>query len=70
MCSITAIYFSGDEVIGERTMCMVMALVYLLIAMMVLIVDESNLEVGVDTAYKSFYENALQFMEKQGVQNV
>jgi len=70
MCSMTAIYFTGDEVMGERALCLVMGLVYLLIAMVVLIIDESNLEVGVDTAYKSFYGNALEFMEKQGVEHV
>ena len=67
MCSITAVYFRGDEVMGERSMCLVMGLAYLLIAMMVLIIDESTLEVGVDPAYRSFYENASAFLKTQGL---
>jgi hypothetical protein len=55
---------------GERAMCLVMGLVYLLIAMIVLIVDEETLEVGVDSAYKSFHDNASEFLQKQGVPTV
>ena len=70
MCSITAIYFRGDEVMGERAMCLVMGLVYLLVAMMVLIFDEETLEFGVDTAYKSFHDAASEFLQKQEIPTV
>jgi len=55
---------------GERALCLVMGFLYLLVAMIVLIVDEENLEVGVDIAYKSFHDNASEFLEKQGVPTV
>jgi hypothetical protein len=64
---VTAVYFKGDEVMGERAMCMVMGLVYLLVAMIILIVDDSNLEVGVDPAYQSFHDHASAFLVAQGL---
>ena len=67
LAKLTAIYFRGDEVMGERSMCLVMGLVYLLIAMIVLIINEDILEVGVDSAYKSFEENASAFLKTQGM---
>jgi len=48
-------------------MCMVMGGVYLLVAMMVLIVDDKMLEVGVDPAYDSFHEHASAFLVSQGL---
>ncbi|KAL4710775.1 hypothetical protein ACJJTC_009324 [Scirpophaga incertulas] len=68
--SLTKLYFTSDESIGERSTCIVAFCVFLLIAMMVLIVDESNLEVGVDPAYDSFYENASKFLENKGLFSV
>jgi len=67
MCSITAIYFRGDEVMGERSMCLVMGLVYLLISMIILIIDEKTLEVGIDPAYESFHDSASEFLKSQGL---
>lgn len=67
MATITSIYFKGDEVIGERAMCLVMGLVYLLFAMIILIIDNETLEVGIDPAYKSFYENASKFLQMQNL---
>lgn len=64
---MTAVYFRGDEVMGERAMCMVMGGIYLLVAMIILIIDESNLEVGVDPAYKSFHDHASAFLQAQGL---
>lgn len=60
-------YFRGDEVMGERALCMVMGLAYLLVSMIVLIVDEKNLEVGIDPAYQSFHEHASAFLVAQGL---
>lgn len=70
LLSLTKQYFTSDESIGERSTCIVAFCVFLLIAMMVLIVSEHNLEVGVDPAYDSFYENASKFLENQGLSSV
>lgn len=70
LLSLTKQYFTSDESIGERSTCIVAFCVFLLVAMMVLIVDESNLEVGVDPAYDSFYENAYKFLQNQGLSSV
>ncbi|GBP50413.1 Transmembrane protein 161B [Eumeta japonica] len=63
-------YFTNEESIGERSTCIVSFCVFLLIAMIVLIIDESNLEVGVDPAYDNFYDNASKFLENQGLSSV
>ncbi|KAI5646403.1 hypothetical protein NE865_01336 [Phthorimaea operculella] len=70
LLSLTKQYFTSDESIGERSTCIVAFCAFLLVAMMVLIVDESNLEVGVDPAYDSFYENASKFLENSGLSSV
>ncbi|XP_052740839.1 transmembrane protein 161B isoform X1 [Bicyclus anynana] len=70
LLSLTKMYFTTEESIGERSTCIIAFCLFLLIAMMVLIVDESNLEVGVDPAYDSFYENASKFLENQGLTSV
>ncbi|XP_037869023.1 transmembrane protein 161B [Bombyx mori] len=70
LLSLTKQYFTSDESIGERSTCIVAFCVFLLIAMMVLIVDEKNLEVGVDPAYDSFFENASKFLDSQGLSSV
>ena len=43
---------------------MVMGGSYLLLAMMVLLVDERTLETGLDSAYISFNNSAASFLEK------
>ncbi|XP_075971251.1 transmembrane protein 161-like emei [Anticarsia gemmatalis] len=70
LLSLTKQYFTSEESIGERSTCIVSFCIFFLVAMMVLIVDESNLEVGVDPAYDSFYENASKFLENQGLSSV
>ncbi|OWR45261.1 Heat shock protein cognate 4 [Danaus plexippus plexippus] len=70
LLSLTKQYFTSDESIGERSTCIVSFCVFLLIAMIMLIVDESILEVGVDPAYDSFNENASKFLENQGLTSV
>lgn len=60
-------YFKSEESIGERSTCIVTGLIYLLVAMIVLIVDENTLEVGLEQAYKSFNENASVYLEERGV---
>ncbi|KAJ2952155.1 hypothetical protein O0L34_g4435 [Tuta absoluta] len=70
LLSLTKQYFTSEESIGERSTCIVAFCAFLLVAMMVLIVDETNLEVGVDPAYDSFYENASKFLENSGLSSV
>uniref|UniRef100_A0A1B0D1L1 Uncharacterized protein n=1 Tax=Phlebotomus papatasi TaxID=29031 RepID=A0A1B0D1L1_PHLPP len=60
-------YFRSEESIGERSTCIVTGFSYLLVAMMVLIVDESTLEVGLDRAYSVFNQSASVFLETQGI---
>lgn len=67
LASLTVQYFQSEESIGERSTCIVTGLVYLLIAMMILIVPETTLEVGLDHAYRSFNESASVFLEAQGL---
>ncbi|XP_076301078.1 transmembrane protein 161-like emei [Lasioglossum baleicum] len=60
-------YFKGEESIGERSTCIVTGFAYLLLAMMILIVDENNLEIGLDKAYSSFNHSASLFLDNQGL---
>lgn len=69
LVGLTVQYFRSDESIGERSTCIVSSLVYLLIAMMILIVPESKLEVGLNQAYQSFNESASAFLRSQGLQS-
>ena len=60
-------YFKGEESVGERSTCIVMGFIYLLIAMVILIVDENTLELGLENAYNSFNQSASAFLTKQGL---
>lgn len=60
-------YFKGEESVGERSTCIVTGFAYLLIAMMILIVDETKLEIGLEKAYTSFNRSASQFLDTQGL---
>ena len=60
-------YFKGDESINERSICIVTGFLYLLIAMMILIVDENMLEIGLDNSYSSFNHSASVFLHNQGL---
>ncbi|KAL0271087.1 UNVERIFIED_CONTAM: hypothetical protein PYX00_008297 [Menopon gallinae] len=66
LISLTRQYFKCEES-GERSTVIVTGFAYMLLAMMVLIVDENNLELGLETAYKSFSSSAALFLEKQGL---
>lgn len=67
LISLTVEYFRGEESVGERSTCIVMAFIYLLAAMMVLIVDESTLEIGLEDAYDTFNKSASVFLSRQGL---
>ncbi|XP_055376996.1 transmembrane protein 161B [Condylostylus longicornis] len=65
--SLTVLYFQNDESMGERSMCIVACFFYMLVAMIVLIIDENVLETGLETAYRSFNESASEFLIQQGL---
>ena len=67
LLSLWVQYFKGEESIGERSTCIVTGFAYLLVAMMVLIIDENTLEVGLEKSYTSFNHSASIFLEKQGL---
>lgn len=67
LLSLWVQYFKGEESVGERSTCIVTGFAYLLIAMMVLIVDENKLEIGLENAYASFNYSASWFLRSQGL---
>ncbi|XP_066595632.1 transmembrane protein 161B [Prorops nasuta] len=67
LLSLWVQYFKGEESVGERSTCIVTGFAYLLIAMMILIVDENTLEIGLDKAYISFNQSASIFLDNQGL---
>ncbi|KAH0948336.1 hypothetical protein HN011_007668 [Eciton burchellii] len=67
LLSLWVQYFKGEESVGERSTCIVTGFAYLLIAMMILIVDETKLEIGLEKAYTSFNHSASQFLDTQGL---
>lgn len=67
LLSLWVQYFKGEESVGERSTCIVTGFAYLLIAMMVLIVDENKLEIGLEKAYTSFNYSASRFLDTQGL---
>lgn len=69
LSSLTVLYFQSEESIGERSMVIVACFVYLLIAMVVLIIDESILETGLEDAYRSFNASASKFLNEQGLKS-
>ncbi|KAJ8919090.1 hypothetical protein NQ315_012075 [Exocentrus adspersus] len=67
LLGLTIQYFQGEQSVGERSTCIVMGFLYLLISMIVLIVDEKVLEIGLDDAYSSFNKTASAFLANQGL---
>lgn len=59
---LTAAYFRNDKSIGERSICITSGCLFLLIAMILLLVDEKTLELGLEGAYRSFNESATTFV--------
>jgi len=66
--SLTLEYFRGGfESSGERSTVIVAACVYLVIAMIILVIDESKLDVRLDTAYRSFNTTSTAFLHNHGL---
>lgn len=67
MMSLTMMYFHGDDSGGEKAMVVLSFFTYLLFALGMLIIDENNLELGLDLAYTSFNQSASHFLQAQGL---
>lgn len=68
LMSLTLEYFRGGfESSGERSTVIVAACVYLVIAMIILVIDESKLDVRLDTAYRSFNATSTAFLHNHGL---
>ncbi|XP_066984609.1 transmembrane protein 161B isoform X2 [Macrobrachium rosenbergii] len=67
MFSLSMLYFRGDDSGGEKAMVILSFFTYLLIALGMLILDESKLEMGLDMAYQSFNSSAAAFLKAQGL---
>ncbi|XP_064469449.1 transmembrane protein 161B-like [Ornithodoros turicata] len=65
--SLTALYFRGEEPIGERSLCLMSGFFFFVLAMVVLVADEEFLEFGLVKAYQSFNESSYQFLKTQGL---
>ncbi|KAL3197284.1 hypothetical protein MRX96_014750 [Rhipicephalus microplus] len=65
--SLTALYFRGEEPVGERSLCLVSGFTFFVLAMVALIADEDFLEFGLRDAYRSFNESSHQFLQTQGL---
>lgn len=61
------LYFRGEDSGGEKAMVVLSFFTYLLIALGMLILDESKLEMGLDLAYSSFNASAAAFLKAQGL---
>jgi len=66
--SVTAIYFRTDEG-GERILCIVFGLFFLVVSMAVLITPDNVLDFGFEVAYADFSAAADSFFEKQGLES-
>lgn len=65
--NLTILYFNNDESVGERSMCLLAFFFYMLIAMVLVTVDENILETGLERAYSSFNTSASVFLREQGI---
>jgi len=66
--SVTAIYFRTDEG-GERILCIVFGLFFLVVAMAVVITPDNVLDFGFEMAYAEFTAAADNFFVKQGLES-
>jgi len=65
LCSVTGLYFWNADAAAERSLVLVGGSICFVLALALLLIDESNLEIGLETAYSSFNESAYIFLEKQ-----
>ncbi|KAF2367778.1 Transmembrane protein 161A/B [Trinorchestia longiramus] len=68
--SITLVYFKASAGDGEKALVVLALFCYLLLAMMVLVISETKLELGLDEAYTAFNASAAEFMKSQEITSV
>ncbi|CAL1292094.1 unnamed protein product [Larinioides sclopetarius] len=61
LLSLTALYFRGEEAVGERSLCLTAGFLFFFIAMVVLIADEEFLEFGLEPGRNCLLNNILNF---------
>nr|XP_035949719.1 transmembrane protein 161A isoform X2 [Halichoerus grypus] len=62
---VTRLYFSAEEG-GERSVCLTFALLFLLLAMLVQVVQEETLELGLEPGLASMTQNLEPLLKTQG----
>lgn len=67
LCSVTGIYFWSNEAAAERSLVLVGGSFCFVLALALLLIDESKLEIGLDAAYSAFNESASVFLEHQSL---
>nr|CAG4646965.1 EOG090X04CK [Megafenestra aurita]SVE92323.1 EOG090X04CK [Megafenestra aurita] len=65
--SVTGLYFRSTEAGAERSMVLVGGSFFFVLALGLLLIDESNLEIGLDAAYSAFNQSASVFLEHQAL---
>nr|CAG4641610.1 EOG090X04CK [Eurycercus lamellatus] len=65
LCSVTGMYFWNAEAAAERSLVLVGGSFCFVLALALLLIDESNLEIGLDAAYTAFNQSAAVFLEHQ-----
>ena len=65
LCSVTSLYFWNTEAAAERSLVLVGGSFCFVLALGLLLIDESNLEIGLDAAYSAFNASASEFLEQQ-----
>ena len=63
---LTSVYWSGEDS-GEKSVCLTFGVFFFVLAMAILVVDESILEFNLDSGYEIFSDEAVLFLRKQGI---
>ncbi|XP_028391733.1 transmembrane protein 161B-like isoform X2 [Dendronephthya gigantea] len=63
---LTSPYWLSDES-GEKSLCLTFGVFFFVLAMAILVVDESILEFNLDSGYEIFSEEAMLFLRQQGI---
>ncbi|XP_055514642.1 transmembrane protein 161A isoform X2 [Leucoraja erinacea] len=69
LVSMMTHYFKTEEG-AERSVCLIFAFLFLLIAMLVLVVREEYLEFGLEPGFANLYENLRVFFRQLGLDNI
>ncbi|XP_072173682.1 transmembrane protein 161B-like [Diadema setosum] len=61
LLSLTSLYFKSEDA-GEMALCVTFGFLFLVVAMAVIVIDETYLEFGVDKAYDDFLRGASDYL--------